>query len=51
MAEDEISSRFGDKLEQTEQGEMPTVLAKVIAAFTKKKVSTLKKDGFMGGSK
>jgi len=51
LADDELQARFGDKLEASEQGNMPEVLAKVISAFTKRKVVTLKKDGFNGGSK
>ncbi|KAL1523516.1 hypothetical protein AB1Y20_018453 [Prymnesium parvum] len=51
LSEAEISERFDDKLEQTEEGDMPGVIAKVLSAFTKKKVGTLKKDGFNGGSK
>ena len=33
MTEDEISKRFGDKLEQTEEGDMPSVVAKVASAL------------------
>ena len=33
MTEDEISKRFGDKLEQTEEGDMPSVVGKVVSAF------------------
>ena len=32
MTEDEISKRFGDKLEQTEEGDMPSVVGKVVSA-------------------
>ncbi|KAL3924152.1 MAG: hypothetical protein SGPRY_003999, partial [Prymnesium sp.] len=56
LGEQELTQRFGDKLDQSEQGDMPSVLAKVpsipvFSAFTKKKVATLRKDGFNGGSK
>ena len=33
MTDDEISKRFGDKLEQTEEGDMPSVVAKVLSPF------------------
>eukprot|EP00316_Scyphosphaera_apsteinii_P020188 CAMPEP_0119308936 /NCGR_PEP_ID=MMETSP1333-20130426/12961_1 /TAXON_ID=418940 /ORGANISM="Scyphosphaera apsteinii, Strain RCC1455" /LENGTH=671 /DNA_ID=CAMNT_0007312817 /DNA_START=30 /DNA_END=2045 /DNA_ORIENTATION=+ len=46
MDEDEVSNRFGGKLEQEEQGEMTDVIAKVISAFTKRKVQTIKAGGF-----
>ena len=48
LEEAEISRRFGDKLEASEVGDMPSVLAKVLGAFTKKKVVTLKANGFNG---
>ena len=43
MEEDVMEKRFGDKLEQLESGFTPSVLAKVISAFTGKKVQTIKK--------
>jgi len=46
MSEEEVSRRFGDKLEQTEDGDMSEVIAKVVSAFTKKKVQGLKAGGF-----
>ena len=51
LEEDEIQERFGEKLSQIEAGDMPSVIAKVFSAFTKRKVIALKKDGFNGGSK
>lgn len=51
LEEKEMQKRFGDKLDQNEAGDMPSVLAKVFSAFTNRKVVTLKKDGFNGGSK
>ncbi len=33
LSEDEVSARFGDKLEKFESGEMPGVIAKVLSSF------------------
>ena len=46
LTEAECSARFGDKLDKFESGDMPSVVAKVISAFTKKKVVGIKSGGF-----
>jgi len=51
LSEAECQARFGDKLDKFEQGDMPGVVAKAIAAFAKKKVSGIKAGGFNGDSK
>ena len=48
LSEAECTARFGDKLDKFESGDMPGVVAKVLAAFTKKKVSGIKAGGFNG---
>ena len=50
LDEEELSRRFGDKLEPNESGDMPDVFAKVFSAFTKKKVQQIKASGFNGAS-
>lgn len=51
LSESELEQRFGDKLDKFESGEMPSVLAKVISAFTKRKVIGIKAGGFNGDSR
>ena len=51
MTEDEISKRFGDKLDKFESGDMPSVVAKVVSAFAKRKVQGIKSGGFNADSK
>ena len=46
LSESECMSRFGEKLDKFESGMMPEVVAKVLSAFTKKKVSIIKSGGF-----
>jgi len=51
LSEGEIASRFGDKLDKFESGDMPSVVGKVISAFAKKKVQGIKSGGFNAESK
>ena len=51
LSEKECASRFADKLEKFESGNMPSVVAKVISAFTKRKVVGIKSGGFNAESR
>jgi len=46
LSEAECTQRFGDKLDKFESGDTPSVVAKVISAFTKRKVQGIKAGGF-----
>jgi len=46
LSEAECTARFGDKLDKFESGDMPSVIAKVLAAFCKRKVVVIKSGGF-----
>ena len=46
LSESECSARFGEKLDKFESGDLPSVTAKVLSAFTKRKVSGIKSGGF-----
>ena len=51
LTEAECTARFGEKLDKFESGDMPSVVAKVLAAFTKRKVMGIKAGGFNAESK
>ena len=46
MEEHEIQRRFEGKLNQVEDGDMTEVISKIISAFARKRVSTIKTGGF-----
>jgi len=46
LSESDCSARFGEKLDKFESGDYPSLMAKVISAFAKKKVSSIKSGGF-----
>ena len=50
LSEADCSARFGDKLDKFESGDMPSVVAKVLSAFTKRKVQGIKSGGFNASS-
>lgn len=51
LSEAECTARFGEKLDKFESGDMPSVIAKVLSAFSKKKVMGIKSGGFNAESK
>jgi structure-specific recognition protein 1 len=50
LTEAECTARFGEKLDKFESGDMPSVVAKVLCAFTKRKVSGIRSGGFNADS-
>ena len=46
LSESDCSARFGEKLDKYESGDYPSLMAKVLSAFAKKKVSSIKSGGF-----
>ena len=50
MTEAECKARFGDKLDKYENGDTPSVVAKVVSAFTGRKVVGIKSGGFNADS-